>query len=218
MARPSKLTMQMLDNLDQLLGMGCTIEVACDAVNINRRTFYNWKMESQRLCELGDANPTIPVLPEDVPMLRFLPVITQANARAHVVATMAVRTGLTEQRYSDVTTETFSETRLRKNEQGEEVPYLYQETTTRTVTRVVPPDWRAGVEFLKRRDPATWNPPTKVEVSFEEQAVKYIQAGEVDFWVMVEEYDDDYEFVAALFGRAGKTAPPRESAPANRRG
>lgn len=205
----------MLDSIDRLIGIGCTIDVTCDAIDITRRTFYNWKIESQRLNDLADASPRILVTLDDVPMLRFLPIITQANARAMALAVNAVHSAILGERRVYEEPYTYTETRLRKAKNGEEIPYLYQETRFRQVENVTPPDWRAGIEFLKRRDPATWNPPTKIEVSWEDKAIADIRAGAIEFDELADAFDD-YDLAADLFARAGKAAPPRTSETAER--
>ena len=211
MARPTKLTPELTGQIENLLGIGCTVEVTCSAVGIGQSTFYQWKQQSARLRELAEAgeNARAVIAGEDLPLLEFAEALTRAQARAHVVATMAVHSALVEHRYTESVPYMYSETRLRKGRDGEEIHYVYQEIRLRTVEHLIPPDWRAGVEFLKRRDPAAWNPPQKVEISFEEQAIKYIRAGEVEFWAMVEEFDD-YDLVADLFQRAGQTLPKRD--------
>lgn len=198
----------MLGRIDELLGIGCSIEVTCDQVAIDRQTFYNWKGRSLHLRELADRHPFALATEKDILYLVFFDVIRQAQSRAHVLATQAFQSGLVDYRYLESEAYTYTETRLRKGKDGEEIPYTYQELRFRDVERVIRREWRAGEAFLKRRDPATWNPPTKIEFTWEEIAVDYIQKGEVEFWDMVEEFDD-YDLVASLFSRAGKVAPPR---------
>lgn len=220
MARPTILTQRVFEQMEQFLEVGCTIDVTCSAIGISARTFYNWQAESARLCALADSQPHAIIRSEDALLLQFFQMVKRAQAAAHAVATFAVRSALVEHRTTETEPYIYRETRLRTTKDGEEVPYTYEETRMRVIERVTPPDWRAGIEFLKRRDPANWNPPTKVEVSFEEQAVAYIRAGEVEFEDMEAEYG--YDLASALFNRAGKAVPARTAAaaraaaPANR--
>lgn len=216
MARPTKLTRQMLERIDYLLGSGCTIEVTCDQAGIDRQTFYNWKAESLHLRDLADRQGNALATDKDVLILAFFDIIRQAQTRAQALATLTITSAFFDRRYTETSTEVWSETRLMKDEKGADVPYTHEEKHTRIADRMIPADWHAGLEFLKRRDQPTWNPPQKVEVTLEEKAISAIQAGEVDFWIMVKKFDDDYEYVAGLFGRAGIPAPPRSGEARNR--
>lgn len=203
--QPRLLTEEMLVKLEEFLQVGCTIEVACASVGIKRQTFYNWQRASADWCALGDAHPRMPVAPEIVPILTFLTRITRAQARSLAVATMAIYSGTVERRYVETTVREYSETRLRKNDKGEEIPYTHTETETVTQHHVIPSDWRAGVELNRRRDPNHWNPPTRVEVSFEQKAIAYIRSGEVTFEALAKGYG--VERAISLFQAAGVPIP-----------
>lgn len=203
--QPQRLTESLLINLEQRLSIGCTIEVACGSVGITRQTFYNWKRASAEWCALGDANPRLPVPIEIVPILTFLTRITRAQANAAAVATAAVYSGLIEHRTVEMEPYTHYETRFYEGKDGKQVQYVHQETRLRPVEHIRPPDWRAGIEFLRRRHPDDWNPPSKVEVSFEQKAVLYIRAGEVQFEDMAEEFG--MERAKLLFEMAGVPVP-----------
>lgn len=215
MSRPTKLTKDILVELDMWLGVGCTIAVTCAHVNISERSFYYWQAESRRLNELAEAKDNAIITPDQLLILQFLQLVTRAQARAHVAATTAIRSALVEHRREVLEPYTYRETRLRKGKDGEEIPYTYEQTRFHVVEQVTPSDWRAAIEFLKRRDAPIWNPPTKIEVSWEERAIADIRAGVIPFWDMVDAFDD-YDLAADLFARAGKVAPPRAREEAER--
>jgi hypothetical protein len=65
----------------------------------------------------------------------------------------ALKAALTASHAKQVTVDEFSETRL--NSKGE--PYTYTRKKTRQQVNEVPADWRAAVEYLKRRDRSHWS-------------------------------------------------------------
>lgn len=202
---PQLLTEALLVKIEEFLRIGCTVEVTCAGVGISRETFYDWKRASREWCALGDAFPRMPVAVEIIPILTFLTRVTRAQAQAMAVATSAVYGGLIERRYVTQEPYTHIETRFRRNKDGEEVPYQHEETRFRDVEHVVYPEWRAGIEFLRRRDPEHWNPPARVEVTFEQKAVAYIRSGEITFEQLEQGYG--HERAAALFEQAGVPIP-----------
>lgn len=192
--------------LEELIGIGCTIEVACANLGITRQTFYNWRRASAEWCALGDAYPRMPVAVENVPILTFLTRITRAQARSLAVATTAAYSGLIERRYTETRVVETGETRLRRDETGAEVPYFHvTDRHIETVEHVIPADWRAGIEWNRRRDPATWNPPQKIEVSWQDQAVADIRVGALTYEDLVDWFDES--LAAELFARAGVPVP-----------
>lgn len=150
MARKSKLTPDTQARIVQLLEVGCTIEDACDQVGVSFQTYYNWRNRG----ELATSGI----------YLEFFEATTRAASRARVAAVTAIRSALTTQQQVTDTTETVTETKLRKiHKDGAviEEPYTYTKTVTRNSVTKLPPDFRAGVEYLKRRDKANWSERTE---------------------------------------------------------
>lgn len=156
--RKSKLTPALQQEIVDNLTLGVTIEKTCAIVGISERLFYNW-------C---NAN------------VQFLQATTRARAAADRAAVVAVRTALTTTKTNVHETVTFEETRLRwvnlPDGGREQQPYTYRKTTHNTKVIENPPDWRAGIEYLKRRDRDNWSDKTLVEHDWRKEA----QAAGVD--------------------------------------
>lgn len=209
--RPTKFTSTLSEQLISLLAMGCTIEDSCAAVKITRTTFYNWIQQSETLKAIDPAERiAVATKSDEEAFLYFSDAVARAQAQARVVAVGAIRSALTPQPQVTETVDVYTEIRLRKNEKGEEVPYLYEERRTRRTVTEVAPDWRAAVEYLKRRDPEHWAPPTRIEVNWQDQAINDIRAGLITFEAMLEEFRDE-ALVAELFARAGVSTSIGES-------
>ena len=113
-----------------------------------------------------------------------------------------------------MTTKTTTETRLRKviNTDGaiEEKPYQWTKTETTEAIIHHPPDWRAGIEYLKRRDSANWS--DKITVTIEDmrqQAILDIQAGKLTYESLAAE---DESLADELFASAGVPVEARTGA------
>jgi hypothetical protein len=154
MARKSKLTPDTQARIVQLLEVGCTVEDAAAQVGITKQTYYNW-------CKWGEER-------KSGSYFDFLDASTRAMSRARVVAVTAIRSALAPQHQVTDATETVTETRLRKVRKDGAVieePYTYTKTVTRNSVTKLPPDWRAGIDYLKRRDKLNWSERTET-VSF----------------------------------------------------
>jgi hypothetical protein len=175
--RRSKLNDDIQVQLVKLISIGVTIETACANVGITDRTFYNWYRKGEAATR-GKY-------------FQFFQVITRARSQAHIAAVGAVATGLQKSQTTTETTETTTETRLRTvkhyNEAGklsaaEDMPYEYTKTVRKRSLTVAPPDWRAGIEFLKRRDSDNWS--DKVTITIEDlrqKAIADIHAGKLTY-------------------------------------
>lgn len=133
----SKYTPEMVAEIVKLLTGGCVVADVCHKVNITQETFYQWV---NRYPEFSEN-------------------VKRAKADAHVGATLSLRKAMMPHDVSSVTTKTLRETRLRKvkDKSGtiSEVPYEYIKTEqSQTVSNEF--DWRAAMEYLKRRDPENW--------------------------------------------------------------
>ena len=143
MARKTKYTPELVKTITDALGMGATIKDACALAGISHETYFTWVNEKS---DFSDAT-------------------THAQSNARFAATLAIRKAVQggAQQTSE-TVENVTETRLRKGANGEQVPYEYAKTQRSTTTTKYPPDWRAGVEYLKRRDPEHWSERLQVSV------------------------------------------------------
>lgn len=138
--RKTKLNAALQREICKLLAKGATDQTACNRVNIARSTFYDWLSRGE---DEGEGE-----------FSEFLDAVTQARAKAHVAATIAFQSGFSISHIKESVTETFTETRINPKT-GE--AYEYKRTTTRQVNRSMPPDWRAGEAWLKRRDRDNWS-------------------------------------------------------------
>lgn len=142
--RKSKLEVDptLSTRIADLIAQGLTDAMAYSQAGIGKDTFYRWIRENP---DFSDA-------------------ISRAREKAHLLAVVAFRTGLTKAQTTETTTDTFTETRTRLNKAGAVVPYEYTRTT-RTVKAVDHlPDWRAGEAWLKRRDADNWSDKLRIDL------------------------------------------------------
>ena len=186
MARRAKLSDKTQAALIKLIETGVTVADACSEVGIAESTYYNW-------IKRGEAG--------EEPFLQFLEALTRARSSARVAAIKALRNAMHPYTETRKTVEVFTETRL--NKQGE--PYEYVKKTESETTVRYAGDWRAALEYLKRRDPENWQPPTKIDVSWQDRAIADIRAGVVTYAALVEAFDE--ATANELFTRAGVVRP-----------
>lgn len=136
--RKGKYTPELAAEITKLLAGGCIIADVCLKVGISQDTYFKW---IKRYPEFSES-------------------VNRAKADANVGAALSIRKAMMPHDVSSGTTKTISETRLRKvrDEHGQisEVPYQYTKTE-RSETVSSEFDWRAALEFLKRRDPDNWS-------------------------------------------------------------
>ena len=184
--RKTKLNTKLQRDICRLLAKGATDETACNQVGISKQTFYNWLAKGEAESVNGGE------------FFDFLDAVTQAKSKAHVVATTAFYAGLQSTIVKETITETFIETRLDKAGN----PYEYKKVTEREVERKLPPDWRAGEAWLKRRDKENWSDKTTIEVEdWRSQAIADIREGHLTFQALADAFDDD--LATQLFAEAG---------------
>lgn len=153
MARKPKLTPQLQNEITALLSIGATVEDTCGRVGISETAYYNW------LNRGASGNETL--------YLEFVEAITRAQSAARVNAVAAIRTAVLGAEQTSDDTETVTETRLRKGDKGEQVPYEYTKTIRRKTLTKYPPDWRAAIEYLKRRDNKNWSDRVQVDLNID---------------------------------------------------
>lgn len=191
--RKSKLTDELQTEIANHLMIGCTVRDACELASIGERTFYEWMQ----------ANP------------QFSQAVTQAQARARRSAVRAITSALMPSTSHIKETTTIEETRLRtvKLADGttEQQPYTYRRTTTTFRDIENPADWRAGIEYLKRRDRNDWSDKTTIQVDdWRSQAIADIKAGKISFEALRDAFDEPT--ATDLFAAAGADISPSEGA------
>ena len=155
--RKSKLTPELTVAILEHLRKGVPDIHACAAVGITAKTFYEW---------LKDGEAATTGKKRD-----FRDSVTRARAEAINTAVDCLHSGMVSSQTKSVAKDTVTETRL--NKKGE--PYKYTKTTIKEHVTEAPGDWRAGVEYLKRRDNAHWGDQTKVVGSGEGGALEVNQ-------------------------------------------
>lgn len=188
MARKSKRNDKLESKIAEYLSGGSTIKDACAAVGIGEATYYEW----------------VNKFPE------FSEIATRAQAIARQRAIEAIRLALNVTEQKTETTELIKETRLRTVkrtlENGsvvvEQVPYTHERMIAKTSTTKIPPDWRAGVEYLKRRDKEHWSEKQTIELEdWRSKAVDLIRRGELEYEPLKHEVGDS--LAQELFKLAG---------------
>lgn len=162
MARPTKYNDEIHAELVRLISSGVTMADACRYTRISDETFRNWKRR----------------------YLDFLTDITRAQGQANVGATVAIRSAIQGAKQVTTTNDVITETRLRKVKDSKgnivEEPYQYTKTVKGTTVTEFPPDWRAAVEYLKRRDPEHWSEKTNIKLeTWETELVALLRAGKI---------------------------------------
>lgn len=209
MARPTKFTPDLVQRLLYLLSCGCNVADSCAEVGISEQTYRNWRNESKRLEDDANRRMNACITPDELLFLGFFGATTRAQARARVTAVMAVNTGLVATEQVETVIEAFTETRFRRGKDGVEIPYEYRRTLHKTVVREIPPDWRAGIEYLKRRMPEEWSDRIKVE-DWHDRVIADIQDGLIDYEEFAKAFD--YDLATKLFKAAGVPVPSGEGA------
>lgn len=155
MARPSKLTERVQNELCRLLTAGVVIERACETVGIDDSTYRLWRIRGRKEAERRERpgiKPGTDKWTQEEPYFAFFTATSRAIAEAEVNATLVLRQGMLPQDIVTETTETVTETRLTKDGK----PYQYTRTVTRREVRHQGGDWRAAIEWLKRRRSTDW--------------------------------------------------------------
>lgn len=192
--RKIKLNDKLQAALRDCIAAGVKVVDACAHVGVSEASYYNWLAR-------GKAG--------EEPFVEFLEAIHRAQGEAKVTAIETLRTAMQPYNQTQTVTETLVETRLARDG----TPYNYTRTTTRkTVTRFQG-DWRAAVEYLKRRYPGEWSEHVQVH-DFRTQAIDLIKRGELGFDELVEEFNDR-NLALELFGAAGIAVPIGEGTPAD---
>lgn len=190
---------ELLDNLVKALQGGVTIVDACgmDDVGIDESTFYNWQRRGRDALDVINNGGI--VAESEYVYVEFCQSVTRAIARARIGATATIVSAIKGQETRTVTTETYTETRINKFT-GEE--YDYVRTIKKETVSKAPGDWRAALEYLKRRDPERWSADVNLRVKdWHSEVIEYVKRGEITFAVLEEEMGSD--LATELFAAAG---------------
>lgn len=175
--RNRKLDKQMIEKLSKVIRTGVTIEDACAHVGIAVSTFYHWHKTGRKAQDVLSKSADAPIRDYARLCLEFLESVTRAEADARVHAVAVVRGAMSDQIQITETTETITETRINPKT-GEKYDYI--KTVTKHTKTTMPPEWRAAVEFLKRRDPENWSDRLRID-TWQTEAIKLIQSGDISF-------------------------------------
>lgn len=149
--RKTKYTPEMVEDIVKLSKSGCTINDICSKINIGVATYFEW----------------INKYPE------FAEQVVCARAEANIGATLSLRKAMMPHDVTSRTVKTLKETRLRKvrgKDGVSEQPYEYTKVEqSETVSNEF--DWRAALEYLKRRDPEHWGDKLIIVIKPEWQEV-----------------------------------------------
>lgn len=144
----------LVADFEKHLGKGYTDRDVCAQLGVSKSSFYNWLNIAEAIRDERDY----PGVPEDDEQrqlfLDLLDGVTRARAAANRVAVDSLRAGMTKTVTTVKTEDVYTETRVNKHT-GE----LYEHKETRIITTKTthPGDWRAAIEYLKRRDPEHWS-------------------------------------------------------------
>lgn len=183
--RRTKLTDPVQKQIVKLLKAGVTVTDACAHVGISTSTFYDWLGRG----EAGEA-----------PFAEFSSAVSRAYNAAKVAAIETIRAAMSPYNQTSTTKKTFTETRINPKT-GEEYTYRRVEES-KTVTRLQG-DFRAAIEYLKRRFPDEWRDQIRVE-DWRSQAIADIRSGVITPEMFPElEAAFDRATAVQLFAEAG---------------
>lgn len=131
MARPTKYNATIAGEICQLLAVGAIVEDICKKVNLDINTFYAWQ---KRFPDFADA-------------------VSRARSEANIGATVVLRRAMAPHDDTRTVTKNFTETRIDAKTRE---PYEYHRVEVIEEVTHLQGDWRAALEFLRRRDPEHW--------------------------------------------------------------
>jgi len=143
------------------LETGATDVDVCTYVGIGQTTFYEWIAIGDAVIAGGDHERMPERQDEQALFAEFAKAVSRARGSAKITAIGTLHAAMKPFTEISTSVKTYSETRLRKDidkttGQLVDVEYTYREkTTTRTRTRRQG-DWRASVEYLRRRHKTEW--------------------------------------------------------------
>lgn len=155
-ARPTKLNKTVQNKIIKVLRTGVSINDACAYVGIDETTFYGW----MRRGEAGEQE-----------FLQFFQSVNRARNAAKVKATNTLHAALSPTVGRSKITDTFTEDRT------DSFGHLSQYKTVKEheVVTSYPADWRAAVEYLKRRYPDDWSEKRILELGISPELLKRLE-------------------------------------------
>jgi len=154
--RNTKLTPALQKKIVKVLKTGATIADACAYVDIHVDTFYEW-------LKRGAANES--------PFSEFSEAVRRAQGNAKAVAIEAIHLASKPYKQTSKTVETYTETKIGRDGQ----PYEYKRSTERDTVTLMMGDWRAAVEYLKRRYPDEWSEKRILELGLSPDLLKRLE-------------------------------------------
>lgn len=155
--RKTKLDKTVQNKIVKVLKTGATVADACRYAGITTTTYYNW-------IERGETGE-----PE---FLEFLDASTRAQVDAKVVAIDTLRNAMSPT--ISRTRKIHTVTELKENIYGK--PYEYKKVDEYETIIDMPGDWRASVEYLKRRAPEEWSEKHILELGLTPELLKRLEA------------------------------------------
>lgn len=151
--RKTKLDRTVQNKIVKLLKTGVTVSDACQSVGIGERTFYDW----MRRGEAGEEEYS-----------QFSQAVTRAKVDAKVTAISTLRAAMSPM--VSRTKKTHRVTETKENVYGK--PYEYKLVDEFETETVIPGDWRAALEYLKRRAPDEWSEKYILELNLPTDLLK----------------------------------------------
>lgn len=153
--------------INALLARGVTVADACESVGITEQSYYGWMARGRAEAKERDreaekssslSKKSRARREREQPFFEFFEASTRAIAEARIRAVETIRSALEPYEEESTSVEQFTETRLDKAGR----PYTYTRKRVRKTTTKRPGDWRAALEYLKRRDPENWTEQTNI--------------------------------------------------------
>lgn len=166
--RTTKLTKEVQERICTALRAGNTRLTAAQWGGISEATFYNWldKGRNPETTTRGKIKAAFQ------PFLEFLEAVTRAETEAQVRNVAVLQKAASGHQHEKTTTKTVKKV-VGTTDDGK--PIMATETTT-TSSRWTEYDWRAALEWLKRRDPKQWGDRLKIEEEVEFELTNILDA------------------------------------------
>lgn len=199
MGRPTKLDAKLQKAIVVGLKTGATINDVCSSVGIGKATYYQW-LEIGEAALAGEPHPRMPEGEAEQKLFAdFADAVTRAQSDAKHAAIKTLRAAMNPYTETHKFTKSFKETRLKRD--GTAYEYKREEASKTTIRRQG--DWRAALEYLKRRHYDEWGDRSKLDLDPDAAIIAAIRAGEVTYEALSEEFGR--EEATRLYRAAGET-------------